>query len=140
MVHAVVSVGYAFGQVSEKVMSDASSGLGLVMLLAFLRPRLGSEQATPARPRAQLKRTPPAGSSRKRTGAPPSAADKVDSPCQTGLRSSSSIEIPSGPRRKAMRTPGRMVLGSIVNSAPLALSPATTSSMPVTVSPKWSSP
>ena len=33
---AVVSTGYAFGQVSEKVMSDASSGLGLVMLLAFL--------------------------------------------------------------------------------------------------------
>jgi membrane protein DedA with SNARE-associated domain len=33
---AVVSAGYAFGQVSEKVMSDASSGLGLVMLLAFL--------------------------------------------------------------------------------------------------------
>jgi membrane protein DedA with SNARE-associated domain len=33
---AIVSVGYAFGQVSEKVMSDASSGLGLVMLVAFL--------------------------------------------------------------------------------------------------------
>jgi membrane protein DedA with SNARE-associated domain len=33
---AVVSAGYAFGQVSEKLMSDASSGLGLVMLLAFL--------------------------------------------------------------------------------------------------------
>ena len=33
---AVVSVGYAFGQVSEKLMSDASSGLGLVMLVAFL--------------------------------------------------------------------------------------------------------
>jgi len=33
---AVVSAGYAFGQVSEKVMSDASSGLGLVMLVAFL--------------------------------------------------------------------------------------------------------
>jgi len=33
---AVVSSGYAFGQISEKVMSDASSGLGLVMLLAFL--------------------------------------------------------------------------------------------------------
>jgi membrane protein DedA with SNARE-associated domain len=33
---AVVSAGYAFGQVSEKVMSDASSGLGFVMLLAFL--------------------------------------------------------------------------------------------------------
>ena len=31
-----VSVGYGFGQVSEKVMSDASSGLGLVMLVAFL--------------------------------------------------------------------------------------------------------
>ena len=32
----VVSAGYAFGQLSEKVMSDASSGLGLVMLIAFL--------------------------------------------------------------------------------------------------------
>ena len=33
---AIVSAGYAFGQVSEKVMSDASSGLGFAMLLAFL--------------------------------------------------------------------------------------------------------
>jgi membrane protein DedA with SNARE-associated domain len=33
---AAVSAGYAFGQVSEKVMSDASSGLGVVMLFAFL--------------------------------------------------------------------------------------------------------
>ena len=33
---AIVSAGYAFGQVSEKFMSDASSGLGLVMLFAFL--------------------------------------------------------------------------------------------------------
>lgn len=33
---AVVSAGYAFGQVSEKLMNDASSGLGLVMLVAFL--------------------------------------------------------------------------------------------------------
>ena len=33
---AIVSAGYAFGQVSEKVMSDASSGLGVVMLVAFL--------------------------------------------------------------------------------------------------------
>ena len=33
---AVVSAGYAFGQLSEKMMSDASSGLGLVMLVAFL--------------------------------------------------------------------------------------------------------
>lgn len=32
----VVSAGYAFGQVSEKAMNDASSGLGLVMLAAFL--------------------------------------------------------------------------------------------------------
>ena len=32
----IVSAGYAFGQVSEKVMNDASSGVGLVMLLAFL--------------------------------------------------------------------------------------------------------
>ena len=33
---AVVSAGYAFGQVSEKFMSDASSGLGFVMLVSFL--------------------------------------------------------------------------------------------------------
>ena len=33
---AIVSAGYAFGQISEKAMGDASSGLGLVMLVAFL--------------------------------------------------------------------------------------------------------
>ena len=33
---AVVSAGYAFGQVSETVMSNASSSLGLIMLIAFL--------------------------------------------------------------------------------------------------------
>ena len=33
---AVVSAGYAFGQVSEKFLSDASSGLGFVMLVSFL--------------------------------------------------------------------------------------------------------
>ena len=33
---AIVSAGYAFGQVSEKLMSDASSGLGIVMLIVFL--------------------------------------------------------------------------------------------------------
>lgn len=32
----VVSAGYAFGQVSEKLMNDASSGLGLAMLILFL--------------------------------------------------------------------------------------------------------
>jgi len=32
----VVSAGYAFGQVSEKLMSDASSALGVVLLVAFL--------------------------------------------------------------------------------------------------------
>jgi membrane protein DedA with SNARE-associated domain len=32
----VVMTGYAFGQVSEKLMSDASSTLGLVMLVGFL--------------------------------------------------------------------------------------------------------
>src|SRR6516162_9030193 len=59
---------------------------------------------------------------------------------QTALRSSSSIDTPSGARKKATRTPGRTVVGSRVNSAPLALSSATTASMPLTVSPKWSSP
>ena len=33
---AVVAAGYAFGRVSEKVMTQASSGLGVVMLVAFL--------------------------------------------------------------------------------------------------------
>ena len=59
---------------------------------------------------------------------------------QADERSSSSIETPSGPRRKAMRMPGRMLFGSIVNSAPFALRSATMASMPVTDSPKWSRP
>jgi membrane protein DedA with SNARE-associated domain len=33
---AIVWAGYAFGQVSEKLMNDASSGLGMVMLIVFL--------------------------------------------------------------------------------------------------------
>lgn len=33
---AVVSAGYAFGQFSEKAMNNASSGLGIAMLVAFL--------------------------------------------------------------------------------------------------------
>jgi membrane protein DedA with SNARE-associated domain len=33
---ALVSAGYAFGRASEKLMSDASSSLGLVLLVAFL--------------------------------------------------------------------------------------------------------
>lgn len=33
---AIVSIGYAFGQVSEKLMSDASNSLGLIMLVLFL--------------------------------------------------------------------------------------------------------
>jgi membrane protein DedA with SNARE-associated domain len=33
---AVVWTGYAFGHVSEKLMNDASSGLGMVMLIVFL--------------------------------------------------------------------------------------------------------
>ena len=32
----VILAGYAFGQVSEKLMNDASSGIGLVMLVVFL--------------------------------------------------------------------------------------------------------
>ena len=55
-------------------------------------------------------------------------------------RSSSSIEMPCGPRMKQMRTPGRIVVGSLVNSTPLALISAATASMSFTVSPKWSSP
>ena len=33
---AVVFTGYAFGQVSEKLMNDTSSGLGTIMLIVFL--------------------------------------------------------------------------------------------------------
>ena len=51
-------------------------------------------------------------------------------------RSRSSIEIPCGPRMKQMRTPGRMVVGSRVNSTPLALISAATASMSFTASPK----
>ena len=44
-----------------------------------------------------------------------------------------------GPRRKAMRTPGRIVFGSTVNSARFCLSSATTASLPSTRSPICSS-
>lgn len=33
---AIVSIGYGFGQFSEKALNDASSGVGAVMLVAFL--------------------------------------------------------------------------------------------------------
>ena len=33
---SIVWIGYAFGHISEKLMSDASSGLGMVMLIGFL--------------------------------------------------------------------------------------------------------
>ena len=59
---------------------------------------------------------------------------------QAALRSSSSIWTFCGPRRKAMRTPGRIVFGSTVNSAPFCLSSATTASIPSTRSPRCSSP
>src|ERR1700678_482072 len=51
-------------------------------------------------------------------------------------RSSSSIEIPCGPRMKQMRTPGRVVVGSLVNSTPLALISAATASISFTLSPR----
>ena len=52
------------------------------------------------------------------------------------LRSSSSIDTPSGARMKQTRTPGRTVVGSRVNSTPLALRSAAMASMPRTESPK----
>ena len=33
---AILSAGHAFGQISEKLMTDAFSGLGLIMLIVFL--------------------------------------------------------------------------------------------------------
>ena len=53
-----------------------------------------------------------------------------------GSRSNSSIETPSGPRIKQIRTPGRTVVGSRVNSTPFFFSSAATASMPLTVRPK----
>src|SRR5262245_45160269 len=53
-----------------------------------------------------------------------------------GVRSSSTLDTPSGVRMKQRRTPGRTVVGSLVNSTPLALRSAAMASMPLTVSPK----
>lgn len=47
-----------------------------------------------------------------------------------------SIDTPCGAVRNAIRTPGRMVFGSIVNGTPLAFSSVTAPSMSSTVSPK----
>src|SRR6185437_4174995 len=59
---------------------------------------------------------------------------------QAALRSTSSMLTFCGPRRNAIRTPGRTVVGSIVNSAPLALSSATAASIPLTARPRCSRP
>src|SRR5262249_29344483 len=67
---------------------------------------------------------------------PSYAPHRSDGGTHTVLRSNSSIEIPCGPRMKQIRTPGRTVVGSLVNSTPLPLSSAATASMPLTVSPK----
>ena len=55
-------------------------------------------------------------------------------------RSRISISTSCGPRTKAMRTPGRMVFGSTVNSTPLVFNSSQTASMLRTRSPRWSSP
>src|SRR5579863_466644 len=52
------------------------------------------------------------------------------------LRSRSSIDTPSGARMKQTRTPGRTVVGSRVNSTPLAFRSAAIASIPLTDSPK----
>src|SRR5450759_1540287 len=57
-----------------------------------------------------------------------------------GSRSSSSIEMPCGPRRKQIFLPGRGECGSLVNSTPFFLRSAAMASMPETARPKWSSP
>ena len=76
--------------------------------------------------------TAPAGGCRSRCSPAASARGEAHA-C---LRSSNSIEMPSGPRMKHTRTPGRTVVGSRVNSTPLALRSAAMASMPLTVSPK----
>ena len=53
-----------------------------------------------------------------------------------GSRSSSSIEMPCGPRRKQILMPGRGTCGGLLNSTPLPLSSAAMASMPLTASPK----
>ncbi len=57
-----------------------------------------------------------------------------------GSRSSSSMEMPCGPRRKQILIPGRGMVGSVVNSTPFFFRSATMASMPVTARPKWSRP
>ena len=78
---ATVSVGYAFGQVSEKMMNDASSGLGLVMLVLFLGALMDAEQEVRARGRAgHLKRSWKANSA-----VPREIALDQPQPLQTGM-------------------------------------------------------
>ena len=61
-------------------------------------------------------------------------------PAYATSRSRISISTSCGPRTKAMRTPGRIVFGSTVNSAPFAFNSSHTASMLRTRSPRWSSP
>ena len=66
----------------------------------------------------------------------PRSIDNSHEPAATGRRSSSSMDTSSGPAMKAILTPGRMVVSSRVNVAPLAFSWAHTASMFSTSKPK----
>ena len=66
------------------------------------------------------------------------AADRLQT--YFGSRSSSSMEMPCGPRRKQILMPGRGIVGSMVNSTPFFLRSAAMASMPETARPKWSRP
>src|SRR3974390_1207004 len=57
-----------------------------------------------------------------------------------GSRSTSSIDMPCGPRRKQILMPGRGECGSLVNSTPFFFRSAAMESMPETARPKWSRP
>jgi membrane protein DedA with SNARE-associated domain len=68
---AVVSAGYAFGQFSETSMNNASSGLGVVMLVAFLGLSLVAQQEARADRGAILKQARPVADCRRVGGAMP---------------------------------------------------------------------
>ena len=134
---AVVSLGYAFGQVSEKVMSDASSGLGPGDVAASCPSWVLSKRLERSSSAAEAHAS---GRIARRTAAPPRTAGEAGSPCQTGLRSSSSIETPLRSAQEGDAHAGADGVGLHRELCALGLEPATTSSMPVTASPKWSSP
>ena len=129
-------------EVAQFVAETATSNVLYVLIRSINRGRSSAEfrlDGTPAAINAAFAGCPIAPGKSAGIAAMPGPAP-TEAHLYFGSRSSSSMEMPCGPRRKQILMPGRGMVGSMVNSTPFFLISAAIASRPVTDSPKWSSP